>query len=114
MLGRPMISCEIGTGTSYINIDGETGRVVPPDDPNALAAAMEEIAHDGELAARWGVAGRTRFLQKFTAERMGAAYTSLYFEIGAAGGTRSPNARAGEVKRAGAGLSSRPRCAIPP
>jgi rhamnosyl/mannosyltransferase len=83
MLGRPMISCEIGTGTSYINIDRETGRVVPPDDPNALAGAMEEIADDGVQAGRWGEAARSRYLQMFTAERMGAAYARLYSEVGA-------------------------------
>jgi rhamnosyl/mannosyltransferase len=83
MFGRPMISCEIGTGTSYINRDGETGRVVPPDDPRALAAAMEEIVGDGAGAARWGEAARSRFLQMFSAERMGVAYTHLYSEVSA-------------------------------
>ena len=36
MYGKPLISSEIGTGTSHINIDGETGLVVPPNDPVAL------------------------------------------------------------------------------
>jgi rhamnosyl/mannosyltransferase len=83
MFGRPMISCEIGTGTSYINRDGETGRVVPPDDPQALAAAMEEIARDGVKAGRWGEAARSRFLQMFSADRMGVAYAHLYSEVSA-------------------------------
>jgi rhamnosyl/mannosyltransferase len=41
--GKPMISCEIDSGTSYINQDGETGLVVPPANPAALrplAAAL--------------------------------------------------------------------------
>ena len=83
MFGRPMISCEIGTGTSYINIDGETGRVVPPDDPGALAAAMDETAGDSAIAESWGEAARRRFLEMFTAEQMGAAYARLYFDVGA-------------------------------
>ena len=32
MFGKPLISSEIGTGTTYINIDGKTGVVVPPSD----------------------------------------------------------------------------------
>jgi glycosyltransferase involved in cell wall biosynthesis len=36
MYGKPMISSEIGTGTSYINIHDETGLVVPPSDPQAF------------------------------------------------------------------------------
>src|SRR5690606_28389959 len=39
MFGKPMISSEIGTGTSYINISGQTGLVVPPSDAAALRAA---------------------------------------------------------------------------
>ncbi len=42
--GRPMISCEIGTGTSFVNRDGETGLVVAPADPAALADAMRRLA----------------------------------------------------------------------
>nr|WP_246673258.1 glycosyltransferase [Mesorhizobium sp. B2-4-14] len=37
MCGKPMISCEVGTGTSYVNKAGETGLVVPPSDPERLA-----------------------------------------------------------------------------
>jgi rhamnosyl/mannosyltransferase len=40
MFGKPMVSCEIGTGTSYINLDGVTGWAVPPEDPDRLRAAM--------------------------------------------------------------------------
>ena len=36
MFGKAMISTEIGTGTSYVNVDGETGLVVPASDPGAL------------------------------------------------------------------------------
>ena len=41
MYGKPLISSEIGTGTTYINIDKETGLVVPPSDPIALREAMD-------------------------------------------------------------------------
>src|SRR5690606_38814370 len=40
MMGKPMISCETGTGTSFINLHNDTGFVVPPNDPDALYKAM--------------------------------------------------------------------------
>jgi glycosyltransferase involved in cell wall biosynthesis len=76
--GRPMISCEIGTGTSYVNHDGETGRVVPPGDAAALAAAMRELAADPARAAQMGEAARARHAGHFTVDAMAAAYRDLY------------------------------------
>ena len=40
MFGKPMISSEIGTGTSHVNVGGVTGLVVPPGDSAALRAAL--------------------------------------------------------------------------
>ncbi len=54
MLGKPMISCEIGTGTTFINQADVTGLVVPPEDSDAFAAAMTKLANDDALAARFG------------------------------------------------------------
>lgn len=78
MMGRPMISCEIGTGTSYINLHQETGLVVPPNDPVALAAAMLEMDRNQHQSEAWGRAARSRYLAHFTAEQMGAEYAGLY------------------------------------
>jgi rhamnosyl/mannosyltransferase len=78
MFGKPMISCEIGTGTSFVNQHGKTGYVVQPDDPSALAEAMERLVADGEAAASLGTAARLRYEECFTAERMGNAYAALY------------------------------------
>ncbi|MHA6685987.1 glycosyltransferase [Mesorhizobium sp. A556] len=76
--GRPLISCEIGTGTSYVNADGETGFVVPPGDPDALAGAMNRLLADDALARRFGAAARQRYETLFTAEALGNAYAALY------------------------------------
>jgi rhamnosyl/mannosyltransferase len=81
MRARPMVCCEIGTGTSYINVNGETGFVVPPEDPAALREAMQRLRDDSQLAARMGAAARSRFLAHFTAQRMAAAYHALYREV---------------------------------
>ena len=79
--GRPMISCAIGTGTSYVNIDGETEIIVPPADPMALALAMKRLWHDAELAAQMGRAARERFERLFRAETMAKSYASIYRRV---------------------------------
>ncbi|TWG55037.1 glycosyltransferase [Aminobacter sp. J44] len=78
--GRPMISCEIGTGTTYINLDGETGFAVPPADPARLGEAMLRLAQDDALAARLGANARARF-SLFRAETMCEAYLDLYRQV---------------------------------
>ncbi|WP_051933550.1 glycosyltransferase family 4 protein [Massilia sp. BSC265] len=81
MYGKPMISCEIGTGTTYINRGNETGLVVPPSDPAALRAAMQTLWNDTELARRMGVCAEQRYHELFTSEQMAASYTDLYKEL---------------------------------
>jgi len=81
MLGKPMISAEIGTGTSYINRHGETGLTVEPACVSALAKAMTTLAADKALAARYGVAARARFEAIFTAQSMGQRYSALYQKL---------------------------------
>jgi rhamnosyl/mannosyltransferase len=76
--GRAMISCEIGTGTSYVNLDGETGLVVPPADAQALAEAMQALWRDPARAAEFGAAARRRAERLFLARDMADAYCSLY------------------------------------
>ncbi|WP_288129619.1 glycosyltransferase [Microbulbifer sp.] len=81
MYGKPLISCEIGTGTSFVNQDGETGHVVSPADPAALREAMDDLWYEPATAERMGRAGRRRYEALFTGERMAAAYKKLYHEV---------------------------------
>lgn len=78
--GKPMISCEIGTGTSYVNLDGITGLTIPPADPVRLAQAMTTLWSDPGLSAM-GQAARARYEKLFTAKDMGAAYAELYRKL---------------------------------
>ncbi len=84
MYGKPMISCEIGTGTTYINQADVTGLVVPPADPAALRRAMDRLWHEPGLAARMGAAAEQRYWELFTAERMVQSYVDLYREVAGA------------------------------
>ncbi|KXU90941.1 glycosyl transferase family 1 [Paraburkholderia monticola] len=78
MFGRAMVSCEIGTGTSWVNVNGETGFVIRPADPKAIRVAMDRLWTDPELAAQFGVNARLRFDAQFTADKMVDAYVRLY------------------------------------
>jgi glycosyltransferase involved in cell wall biosynthesis len=81
MFGKPMISSEIGTGTTFINIADETGLVVPPGDPVALRHAMRHLWERPELAAEMGRRAEKRYWQYFTADQMVADYVGLYREL---------------------------------
>jgi rhamnosyl/mannosyltransferase len=81
MHGRPLISSEIGTGSSYVNVDGLTGIVVPPNDPGALRAAMHKLQTDQALADEMGLRARIRFETLFTAQQMSESYLDLYRKV---------------------------------
>ena len=81
MLGRPLISCEIGTGTSYINLHEKTGLVVAPGAPEKLKEAMNILLKDDHLAARMGAAARERYEQNFSGTALGRAYAALFREV---------------------------------
>jgi glycosyltransferase involved in cell wall biosynthesis len=76
--GKPVVSTELGTGTSFVNADGETGLVVPARDARALAAAITRLIDEPALRARMGAAGRARVLREFTAEKMVDQIMAVY------------------------------------
>lgn len=78
MYGKPMISCEIGTGTTFVNIDNETGLVVPPANPQALRQAMDKLWNNPELAAEFGRNAQKRYQAIFTSEQMVDKYIDIY------------------------------------
>ena len=79
--GVPCITTDVGDGGWIV---GETGRVVPTRDPEAMAAALVElIAMGPEGRQRLGEAARTRVVENFALEQVGARITALYAEIGA-------------------------------
>lgn len=81
MYGKPMISSEIGTGTTFINIADETGLVVPHSNPDALRQAMRYLWEHPEEAAEMGKRAEERYWRLFTAEQMVGEYVKLYREL---------------------------------
>lgn len=81
MLGRPMVSCEIGTGTSYVNAHEKSGLVVPPENEDALADALNVLLKNDELTAELGRGARIRYDNLFSGPALGKAYADLYREV---------------------------------
>ena len=78
MFGRPLISCEIGSGTSFVNLHNETGLVIRPRDAKALADAMNFLLENCKTADLFGRAARRRYEQMFSSSALGEAYVDLY------------------------------------
>jgi len=78
--GTPVVCTELGTGTSYVNRDQETGRVVPPHDPAALADAVNDLLADPLRLAEMGRNARQRVHDHFTAKTMVEATLEVYHE----------------------------------
>jgi rhamnosyl/mannosyltransferase len=81
ILGKPMISCEIGTGTSFINLDGKTGIVIPPESELKLAEAMNLLLSNPTLAAQMGGLARERYEENFSGKVLGDSYAKLFKEL---------------------------------
>ena len=67
--GLPVVATAAG-GIPEAVEDGVTGRLVAARDPRALARALAEVLGDEARRAAWGSAGRRRFLERFSADRM--------------------------------------------
>jgi hypothetical protein len=78
--GRPVIGSAVG-GITYTVVDGQTGLLVPPRNPELLAARLYEMLTNPDRCARMGEAGRQRVEQEFTwpltALRTATLYESL-------------------------------------
>jgi glycosyltransferase involved in cell wall biosynthesis len=77
---RPVVATRVG-GIPEVVVDGETGLLVEPENPGALAGAIRRLLADPDLAARMGQAGRERARQVFSAGRMAELTAALYEEL---------------------------------
>ncbi len=78
--GKPVVASAIG-GTDEAVEHGQTGLLVPPGDPEALANAIRTVLSDSALAKRMGAAGRARANQEFSAETMIQRTTQVYEQL---------------------------------
>lgn len=73
----PVVGSEVG-GIPHVVDDGETGLLVPPGDPDALAAACAKLLADGDLADRMGAAGRRTAEERYAWPKLTARYLQLF------------------------------------
>jgi glycosyltransferase involved in cell wall biosynthesis len=78
--GRPVVATTVG-GTPELVTDGETGLLVPPRDPEALADALRRVLGDAELARRLGEAARARVAERFSAAEQERRILALYDDV---------------------------------
>ena len=78
---KPIITCDIASGMNYVNRHEETGLIVPPRSPDALAAAMNRLASCPKTAQHFGKAGYKRFKAEFHANAMARRYRDLYSRL---------------------------------
>ncbi|GAB4578744.1 MAG: glycosyltransferase family 4 protein [Anaerolineales bacterium] len=78
--GRAIVTTTIPGCQDFVT-DGYNGLLVPPNDPLALANALETLVLDSGLRRRMGQAGRQRVLEKYTSELVNSATFAVYQEL---------------------------------
>ncbi len=83
--GVALVATTGGALPEVVGNDGDTGLLVPPDDPGALAGAIARLLDDDGLRGRLGAAGRQRVLGRFTwpvtAAGTAAEYRALLADV---------------------------------
>jgi glycosyltransferase involved in cell wall biosynthesis len=80
LVGTAVVASDVGSVGEAVR-DGETGLLVPSEDPDALADALRRLLADGALREALGTQGRRLVLSRFTADHMARAFESLYDEL---------------------------------
>jgi len=78
--GRPLVATDV-PGCREIARDGVNAILVPPDDAEALAAAMQRLADDPGLRAQYGAASRKLAETEFSSARIGREIVALYCRL---------------------------------
>ncbi len=96
MSAKPVVCCRAG-GMPEVVIDGETGLLAEPGDAASLLRCLERLVEDSGLRRRFGEAGRRRYEERFTPERMAREVAAFLGEVATAhraGKASSPRAAA--------------------
>ncbi len=80
LAGLPVIATDVGSVREAVQ-PGVTGWIVPPNDPDALAQAIDELVDDRSAAATMGERGREIARSRFTMDATVAAYLELFGEV---------------------------------
>jgi D-inositol-3-phosphate glycosyltransferase len=78
--GTPVVGSAVG-GIAFTIADGETGFLVPPRDPDALASRLDTLLNDEAIRRHMGVAGVARVVHFFSWSRVGTETAALYDRV---------------------------------
>jgi len=84
--GKPVVVTN-GGGSSELVVNGETGFLVPPSNPRAVAEKLEVLLADAEKARKMGIAGRRRLESQFSLEQLVDSTVQMYQEVLNGGGS---------------------------
>lgn len=77
---KPVVATAVG-GCAEAVVDGETGLIVPPEDPDALAEALTYVLTHPDEARQMGKAGRQRVEENFTTDAMVEKHLAVYERV---------------------------------
>jgi starch synthase len=78
--GVPVVASAVG-GIPEVVVDGQTGLLVPPGEPEALAAAVNRVLENPDLGRRMGQAGRERAVAQFSWQSIARQTVELYDQV---------------------------------
>lgn len=78
--GKPVVATAVG-GIKDTVVDGVTGVLVPPRNPDALAHALRDLLADKAMSIAYGIAGRDRVLSRYAWPRIATATEAVYRDL---------------------------------
>ncbi|MDD2695761.1 MAG: glycosyltransferase, partial [Anaerolineales bacterium] len=78
--GRPVVTTDM-PGCRDVVIHQASGLIVPPEDAEALAEALDRLIRDKELRLKMGAEGRQLVLDRFTTRHINAATLEVYHQV---------------------------------
>lgn len=79
-LARTVVAHDVG-GIADVLRDGKDGFIVPPENPQALASALQTALLEPELRQAMGASARQRIEEKYSAKELSACYEALYRDV---------------------------------
>lgn len=78
MFGKPLISTDLGTGTSFVNKHNVSGLVVKPGNSNDLRVAMQQFMQDDLFYQQVAIGAKQHFNEHFGQKKMAESYLAIY------------------------------------
>ncbi len=75
---KPMVTTELGTGTSFVNLNGQTGYVIPSKDSSSLSEAMNNLFVSDLICEKFGLNAYDRLQKYFTLKKQAKKYIEIY------------------------------------